>query len=54
MHLECPTYTAIGAAFAGTPFVVIGHSRHIAWGVTNTGADVQDLYVLSPSEVTSI
>lgn len=49
MHLECPTYTAIGAAFAGAPFVVIGHSSRIAWGMTNTGADVQDLYVLSPS-----
>ena len=25
--------------------MVIGHNDHIAWGFTNNGADVQDLYV---------
>jgi len=29
----------------GAPLVVIGHNEHIAWGFTNNGADVQDLYM---------
>ncbi len=34
-----------GFSFAGLPGVVIGHNDRIAWGVTNTGPDVQDLYL---------
>ena len=30
---------------ARTAAVVIGHNDDIAWGVTNVGPDVQDLYV---------
>ncbi len=45
-HLKSPTLEAIGATLPGLPGVVIGRNRHIAWGVTNVGADVQDLYVL--------
>jgi penicillin amidase len=41
---NCP-YNVVGYAFAGMPGVVIGHNATIAWGVTNTGPDVQDLYV---------
>ena len=29
----------------GAPLVVIGHNDHIAWGFTNNGADVQDVYI---------
>jgi penicillin amidase len=36
---------AIGATLPGAPGVIIGHNQYIAWGVTNTGPDVQDLYV---------
>jgi penicillin amidase len=36
---------AIGATLPGTPGVIIGHNQRIAWGVTNTGPDVQDLFV---------
>jgi penicillin amidase len=41
---ECP-YDVVGASFASAPGVIIGHNAHIAWGVTNTGPDVQDLFV---------
>jgi len=41
---ECP-YDVAGFGFAGVPGVVIGHNRDIAWGFTNLGADVTDLYV---------
>lgn len=45
-HLEAPGYNAIGATLPGIPGIVIGRNDHIAWGVTNVGADVQDLYLL--------
>ena len=35
-----------GAAFAGMPGIVTGRNAHIAWGVTNTGVDVQDLFIM--------
>ncbi|HSJ71729.1 MAG TPA: penicillin acylase family protein [Acidimicrobiia bacterium] len=41
---ECP-FDVAGFGFPGVPGVVIGHNAHIAWGVTNTGPDVQDLYI---------
>ncbi|HXF68565.1 MAG TPA: penicillin acylase family protein [Thermoflexus sp.] len=41
---ECPLQVA-GASFPGVPGVVIGHNDRIAWGVTNLGPDVQDLYM---------
>lgn len=34
-----------GAIFPGAPGIVLGHTDKIAWGVTNTGPDVQDLYI---------
>jgi len=35
----------IGATLPGTPFVVLGRTANAAWGFTNTGPDVQDLYL---------
>ncbi len=40
----CP-YDVVGFSFAGVPGVVIGHNADIAWGFTNVGPDVQDLYI---------
>lgn len=34
-----------GVTLPGLPLVVVGHNQHIAWGFTNLGADVQDLYI---------
>ncbi len=34
-----------GFSFAGVPGVVIGHNDYIAWGFTNVGPDVMDLYI---------
>lgn len=44
VHLEAPGLDVSGVSLPGLPMVIIGHNRHIAWGVTNTGPDVQDLY----------
>jgi penicillin amidase len=41
---DCP-YEVAGFAFPGVPGVIIGHNADIAWGFTNVGPDVQDLYV---------
>ncbi|MDT9685734.1 penicillin acylase family protein [Streptomyces sp. TRM76323] len=38
-------YDVAGYTFAGMPGVVIGHNQDIAWGFTNLGADVTDLYL---------
>ncbi|SEN09576.1 penicillin acylase family protein [Actinacidiphila rubida] len=40
----CP-YDVAGYTFSGMPGVVIGHNQAIAWGMTNLGADVTDLYL---------
>jgi penicillin amidase len=41
---DCP-YEVSGFSFAGNPGVIIGHNDRIAWGVTNVGPDVQDLFI---------
>jgi len=45
VHLKAPGYNVIGVSFPGLPFVIAGHNERIAWGYTNIGPDVQDLYV---------
>ncbi|NEB06729.1 penicillin acylase family protein, partial [Streptomyces sp. SID13726] len=51
MGLHCRTvsnqckYDVAGYTFSGMPGVVIGHNADIAWGMTNLGADVTDLYL---------
>ncbi|HEX9388130.1 MAG TPA: penicillin acylase family protein [Anaerolineales bacterium] len=41
---ECP-YNVAGFTFAGVPGVIIGHNDRVAWGFTNVGPDVMDLYI---------
>jgi penicillin amidase len=45
IHLTAPSFNAKGFTLPGAPLIVIGHNDHIAWGFTNSGADVQDLYI---------
>ncbi len=45
IHLTAPNFNAKGFTLPGAPLIVIGHNDHIAWGFTNNGADVQDLYI---------
>ncbi|MGH9485429.1 MAG: penicillin acylase family protein, partial [Terriglobales bacterium] len=44
VELRSPQVHVAGVAIAGVPGVIIGHNDKIAWGVTNSDADVQDLY----------
>ena len=41
---ECPMDVA-GFTFSGVPGVIIGHNADIAWGFTNLGPDVTDLFL---------
>ncbi|MDR6224166.1 penicillin acylase family protein [Desmospora profundinema] len=43
--LQAPGLRVSGVTFAGVPGIVVGHNEQIAWGVTNVGPDVQDLYL---------
>ncbi|HWI18569.1 MAG TPA: penicillin acylase family protein, partial [Vicinamibacterales bacterium] len=43
MHLVAAGLDVIGVTIPGVPFVVLGHNARIAWGMTATNADVQDL-----------
>jgi penicillin G amidase len=44
-HLHCGDYDVIGVTLPGVPFVIVGHNRRVAWGFTNVGPTVEDLYV---------
>lgn len=38
-------FAVSGFSLPGLPFVFIGQNGHVAWGITNLNADVQDLYL---------
>jgi penicillin amidase len=44
-ELSTPDLEMRGGSMPGFPGLVIGQSRHLAWGFTNVMADVQDLFV---------
>jgi penicillin amidase len=44
IHLQAPGLDVAGVSLPGTPSVIVGHNRRIAWGLTNLHFDVQDLY----------
>jgi penicillin amidase len=43
-HLNWPGGFAIGGSVPGVPGIVSGRTGKIAWGLTTTGADTQDLF----------
>jgi penicillin G amidase len=44
MRIEIGAHWAQGVALVGLPGIVIGQTDKVAWGFTNLGTDVQDLY----------
>jgi len=44
-QISAPGINVIGSTLPGVPGVVLGRNERIAWGFTNTGPDVQDLYI---------
>jgi penicillin amidase len=43
-QLSTPQSHVAGVTFPGVPGIVLGHNENIAWGATNVGPDVQDIY----------
>ena len=44
-HLKSGDYDVAGVTLPGTPFVIVGHNQRIAWGFTNVGPDVEDVFI---------
>ncbi len=44
-HLKSGDLNVVGFTLPGTPYVIVGHNQRIAWGFTNLGANVQDLFI---------
>ncbi len=44
IHLRAGSFEVAGAQVVGLPFVASGYNKHCAWGLTNQGADMVDLF----------
>ena len=44
-HLTAGDFDVAGVTLPGVPFVISGHNRYVAWGFTNLGPNVEDLYI---------
>ena len=44
-QLTAGDFDVAGVTLPGVPFVIVGHNRRIAWGFTNLGPNVEDLYI---------
>ncbi|MEX0944980.1 MAG: penicillin acylase family protein [Balneolaceae bacterium] len=47
VQLRTPDSNVYGVSLQGTPTVIVGFNEHIAWGSTNTGADVMDWFEIT-------
>ncbi len=45
-HIQGKTFNARGVGVAGSPLLLIGFTKNVAWGMTALGADQADLFVL--------
>ena len=44
-HLVCGDFDVVGVTLPGMPYVIEGHNRYIAWGFTNLGPAVEDVFI---------
>jgi len=44
-HLRCGNFDVAGVTLPGYPYVIVGHNQRIAWGFTNLGPTVEDVYI---------
>jgi penicillin amidase len=51
MHLSAPGWNVAGVTLPGIPAVVIGHTPHHAWGLTNAMIDDADFYLEQPDSL---
>jgi len=48
--IDSPTLKLSGVTVPGVPFHILGHNDRIAWGLTTTYADTQDLFIETVSD----
>jgi penicillin amidase len=44
-HLQAGAFNVAGVTLPGVPYVIVGHNQRIAWGFTNVGPTVTDVYI---------
>lgn len=44
-HLRSGAFDVAGVTLPGVPFVIVGHNQRVAWGFTNVGPTVTDVYI---------
>ena len=44
-HLSAPDFDVFGASLPGTPYFMMGQTRHTAWGLTTGFVDNSDIYL---------
>ena len=44
-HLRAGSFDVAGVTLPGVPYVIAGHNGRIAWGFTNLGPNVEDVYI---------
>ncbi len=44
-HLISGDFDVVGVTLPGMPYVIVGHNRCIAWGFTNLGPAVEDVFI---------
>ncbi|HEX9646491.1 MAG TPA: penicillin acylase family protein [Alphaproteobacteria bacterium] len=49
-HLHADGLDVVGGTIPGIPAVIVGRNRSLAWGVTNTGPDAQDMFVVADDD----
>lgn len=52
VHIHTPEFNAYGVSFPGFPGIMIGFNEYIAWGETNVGQDVEDLFHIKWTDAT--
>ena len=45
VHVSTPSGNVVGGTLPGVPFVVLGRNDHVAWTMTTTNSDTQDLFI---------
>jgi len=49
-HLHSGDFDVTGVTLPGYPYVIVGHNRRVAWGFTNVGPTVEDVYFETVNE----
>jgi len=45
VHLQSGNFDVAGVSLPGMPYVIVGHNQRVAWGFTNVGPTVEDVYI---------